>query len=109
MTAREELYRLVRTIPPGRLATYGDLGRSLSRPVSGLIVGGWMASCPADAPWWRVVGRDGTLLLAKRSPHFAADQQSRLEAEGVPFRDGRALGDGRWFLPEVLTDLPPSP
>lgn len=106
MTTRDELYALVRTVPRGRLTTYGDLGRCLTRPVSGLIVGGWMASCPTDAPWWRVVGRDGTLLLAKRSPHFAADQQARLEAEGVPFRDGRALGAGHWFVPDAPDNSP---
>lgn len=69
-------------MPEGRVVGYGTLGRALSRPVSGFIVGKWMAQCPADLPWWRVVGSSGNLLLAKRDPNLALEQRRRLESEG---------------------------
>ncbi len=47
------------------------------------MVGRWMAGCPGTVPWWRVIAKDGRLPLGKRSPELAADQQRRLEEEGV--------------------------
>lgn len=85
MTSRVELYDLVRKIPAGRCAGYGALGRFLTNPVSGYVVGRWMASAPEDAPWWRVVAKDGTLVVAKRDPALGIRQRRLLEAESVPF------------------------
>lgn len=87
---RRELYELVARIPVGRVCSYGLLGRSLSGPVSGVIVGKWMASCPPELPWWRVVAASGALVVASRSPHLAHEQRERLESEGVAF-DGDAV------------------
>lgn len=90
MSRRLELWRIVKSVPPGRIATYGDCGRELSIPVSGLIVGKWLAQAPSDVPWWRVVARDGSLVVGKRDPRLAAIQRRLLEAEGVPFQDQKA-------------------
>jgi alkylated DNA nucleotide flippase Atl1 len=38
-----------------------------------------------SVPWWRVVGKDGTLRISKRNPLLARDQRDRLETEGVGF------------------------
>jgi alkylated DNA nucleotide flippase Atl1 len=60
--------------------------------VSGLVVGRWLARVgPEDeTPWWRVVGADGALLVARRDVGLAAIQRERLEREGVRFlEDGR--------------------
>jgi methylated-DNA-protein-cysteine methyltransferase related protein len=81
----EELWQVVRSVPPGRCASYGAVGRSLSRPVSGFLVGRWMASCPPDVPWWRIVGKDGRLPVWKRDPGLGSDQRALLEREGVSF------------------------
>lgn len=85
MTSREELYALVRQIPKGRCAGYGALGRFLRNPVSGYVVGRWMASAPEGIPWWRVVAKDGTLVVARRDPELGIRQRSLLVKEGVPF------------------------
>lgn len=94
----EELFALVRQIPPGRCCAYGDLGRALKNPVSGLIVGRWMHRCPDDLPWWRVIGADGRLPVGKRGPEFERLQRERLEAESVPFLapDRVDLASVRW-------------
>lgn len=73
--------------------SYGDLGASLDTPVSGVIAGKWMASCPIGHPWWRVVGKDGRLLTARRDPRLAAEQRGLLESEGVVFLDDAVKSD----------------
>ena len=85
----EALWKLVREIPEGLCASYGDLGRALPNPTSGRIVGRWMASAPEDIPWWRVIAKTGDLPIAKRDPVLGMTQRQLLEKEGVPFVDGR--------------------
>lgn len=85
----QELYQLVRSVPVGRCVAYGEVGRSLSSPVSGYLVGRWMAACPPDVPWWRVVAKSGDLPVHKRDPELALAQIRHLADEGVPVVDGR--------------------
>lgn len=93
LSGRFELFDLVRRIPKGRCAGYGALGRYLTNPVSGFITGKWMAAAPPDVPWWRVVAKDGTLVVARRDPQLGIEQRRLLEAEGVPFADDRVAMD----------------
>ena len=81
----DELWELVREIPRGKCASYGDLGRALHHPTTGRIVGRWMANCPDDIPWWRVVNKQGALPIWKRDPHMAALQKQLLKKEKVQF------------------------
>lgn len=87
----EAVYRLVRTIPAGSVASYGMVaGLVEGVSLSARQVGGIMAVCPDDVPWHRVLASDGRLSIAKRDPAMAALQRRLLEREGVVFRD-----DGR--------------
>lgn len=95
------LWQVVRTIPPGSVASYGAVGRALPNAATGYMVGRWMAACPADVPWWRVVNKRGELPINKRDPRLATDQQSRLEAECVKFEDGR-ISPGAFWEPEEV-------
>ncbi len=83
------LWKVVQEIPKGKVACYGDVGQALTMPVSGLLVGRWINRCPEGVPWWRVVGKSGDLLIAKRDPNAAEEQRSRLLAEGVEFVENR--------------------
>jgi methylated-DNA-protein-cysteine methyltransferase related protein len=96
MSALDDLWAVVRSIPSGCVASYGDVGRALPRPVSGVLVGKWMASCPPDVPWWRVVGRQGDLLTARRDSHLAKRQKEVLVKEGVAFDDDRVASSFFW-------------
>ena len=52
----------VRRIPPGRVATYGDIARAAGRPRAWRAVGNIMASCrTAGVPCHRVVASGGGL------------------------------------------------
>lgn len=90
MRGLEEVWEIVRSIPPGRCVGYGAVARELDNPVSGYTVGRWMAQCPEGVPWWRVVGKAGDLLIGKRDPELAALQRRLLLKEGVAF-DGERV------------------
>ena len=67
MTWNTAVYALVRRIPRGRVATYGQIALLLGRPRGGREVGWAMSAC-ADptVPCHRVVDRNGRL-----APRFA--------------------------------------
>lgn len=89
LSGREQLFSIVNKIPKGRCAGYGALGRYLENPVSGFIVGKWMAAAPDGVPWWRVVAKDGALVVARRDPALGVRQRKLLEKEKVPFVEDR--------------------
>ncbi|MBF6238656.1 MGMT family protein [Nocardia otitidiscaviarum] len=79
----ERVRALVALIPPGRVATYGDIAAAagLSTPRT---VGWIMRTDSADLPWHRVLRADG-----RPAPHLAGRQLQRLAAEGCPLLDDR--------------------
>lgn len=87
----DAVYEVVRQIPAGRVASYGQVARMVGRPRNARFVGYALHVNPEPGiiPCHRVVFKDGSL-----APGFAfggEDEQRRLlEAEGVAFLD-----DGR--------------
>lgn len=79
----ERVRALVAAIPPGRVATYGDIANAagLSSPRT---VGWIMRTDSADLPWHRVISASG-----RPAAHLAARQLRLLGEEGVPIIDGR--------------------
>jgi methylated-DNA-protein-cysteine methyltransferase-like protein len=73
-----EVLDRVRAIPPGFVATYGDVSPGAPR-FAGTVL---FAADDPDLPWWRVVRADGSLAKGAR-------QHALLIAEGVPFRGQR--------------------
>jgi methylated-DNA-protein-cysteine methyltransferase related protein len=80
----EEVYALVRSVPPGRVTTYGTISHLLGRMRSARLVGWAMRHCPDDVPAHRVVNASGTLSGGWAFGHPSV-QRARLEAEGVQF------------------------
>lgn len=78
--------------------TYGAVGRAMRPPATPRAVGRLMRLAPADIPWWRVVGAGGTLPIAKFNPVGAAEQQNRLESEGVEFSPTGTLSCPHFFV-----------
>jgi methylated-DNA-protein-cysteine methyltransferase related protein len=74
----DEVLRRVRSVPEGRVTTYGDLSPGAPR-----FAGTVLSEChDPDVPWQRIVRADGSLAKGDR-------QRRLLEAEGVPFRGER--------------------
>lgn len=81
---------MVRRIPQGRLATYGQVADLAGRPGQARQVGYALAALEVDSdvPWHRVVNARGAISLPDGHP--ARMQRARLEAEGIVFRGDRA-------------------
>lgn len=96
----ERIYAVVRRIPAGRVATYGQIAQLAGNPRWARVVGYALHvnPDPEAIPCYRVVNREGRL-----SPAFAfgGDNMQRLLLEGdhVPF-----LPDGRVDLSQALWD-----
>lgn len=74
------VYKLVEQIPPGRVASYGQLAMLAGRPRGARLAGRAMANAPGGTPCHRVVNSAG-----RTSPGWP-QQRALLEAEGVTFK-----------------------
>jgi methylated-DNA-protein-cysteine methyltransferase-like protein len=93
-TLDEAVLAAVRSIPPGRVLTYGDVaeyvGTRAARNVGRILAGS--GEHDENLPWHRVVRADGSC-----AEHIRAEQMQRLRGEGVPFVGGRVdLSRARW-------------
>ena len=86
------VYRIVRHIPKGRVATYGVLARLAGRPGAARTVGWALSALPqdADVPWWRVLNAAGRISLSAHE-HTSVVQRALLLREGVRFATGGAV------------------
>ena len=87
---------VIACIPPGRVASYGEIAARAGLPRRARLVGLVLrqADEQADLPWHRVLHSDGTLAFAPRSRTFI-EQKRRLAAEGVVLI-GRRVDLGRF-------------
>jgi methylated-DNA-protein-cysteine methyltransferase related protein len=88
-----QVWDIVRQVPAGRVATYGQIARMMPPPegvdekayrVFGpRWVGSAMAKCPEDVPWQRVINSKGEISVRPGAEH----QRQLLEGEGVQFNE----------------------
>jgi methylated-DNA-protein-cysteine methyltransferase-like protein len=85
----EAIYDVVRAIPRGKVATYGQVAELAGLPRGHRIVARAMRDCPKGLPWQRVVGKKDArrAQVAIGEPEHAARQRKLLEREGVAFDD----------------------
>lgn len=88
-----EVYKLVRSIPAGQVATYGQITTLLGKPKGARLVGWALNVCPADVPWQRVINRDGMISIEnwRASKELQAEL---LKADGVKVE----LKQGNWWV-----------
>ena len=79
-----QIHDVVRRIPRGRVATYGQVARLAGIPGHARQVGYALHALPEGSrvPWHRVVNRAGA-ISPRRAPGFDRVQRVLLEAEGV--------------------------
>ncbi len=83
----ERMYAVIRRIPKGRVATYGQIAALAGYPGHARQVGYALYSLRegTDLPWHRVVNARGGLSLGAVVPEGEIEQRIRLEVEGVEF------------------------
>ncbi len=81
----ERIYAVVCQIPPGKVATYGQIA-AIVGGCTARMVGYAMAALPhgTDVPWQRVINRQGK-ISPRVGGNGSALQRQLLEAEGVRF------------------------
>jgi methylated-DNA-protein-cysteine methyltransferase-like protein len=87
----EQVWNIVRQIPFGKVAAYGQIAKMIPPPAGVEIeayaafaprwVGGAMAACPDDVPWQRVINSQGK--ISEREG--AQRQRQLLESEEIIF------------------------
>lgn len=85
------VWKIVRLIPPGKVATYGQIAGYIPTPEGVLPddylanrarwAGNAMAASPEGVPWQRVINSQGKISQRQGSK----EQRKLLEAEGVVF------------------------
>jgi methylated-DNA-protein-cysteine methyltransferase-like protein len=99
------IYKVVRHIPKGRVATYGLVARLAGRPGAARMVG-WALSAlsdEADVPWWRVLNAAGRISLSG-ADHNSVLQRALLLREGVKFAPGGAVNLATFGWPAEAYD-----
>jgi methylated-DNA-protein-cysteine methyltransferase-like protein len=79
--------RIILSIPPGKVSTYGKVAAAAGYPLYHRAVARLLRVDPADSlPWHRVLGAGGQIKLKQDA---ALEQRRRLRMEGVKFRGER--------------------
>ncbi len=100
----ERIYRVVRRIPRGAVATYGQIAELAGIPGGARVVGAAMkVSEPASGlPWQRVIGKRGRRRgqINIHDPVGAATQRHLLEQEGIVLTEAGTIDLDRYgWLP----------
>ena len=74
--------RIIRQIPRGKVATYGQVAAAAGYPLYHRHVAALLRRGHGDLPWQRVVGAGGQIKLKFEA---GLEQRTRLEMEGVRF------------------------
>ncbi len=112
----DRIYAVVRKIPAGKVATYGQIATMVGR-CTPRMVGYAMAALPfeTDVPWQRVINRQGK-VSPRTSGHGSSHQQQFLEAEGVTFDEDQRIDlekfgwqgpDWEWLEEHGMYPIPP--
>ena len=97
----DQIYEMVCSIPEGKVATYGQIARLVSRPNGARQVGYALAALPEnhEVPWHRVINAKGEISSRSKSD-YEDYQRILLEEEGVEFNPA-----GRIYLTQFRWDV----
>ncbi|MCB1597725.1 MAG: methylated-DNA--[protein]-cysteine S-methyltransferase [Gammaproteobacteria bacterium] len=116
-TQMQAIWRIIAAIPPGRVASYGQIAALAGLPRGARQTARALRHAPAELglPWHRVIAVNGRIAIPVSSRGYRT-QISRLRAEGIVVDAGRVnMRVYRWAprLDELLwgpmPDLPERP
>ena len=81
---RNQVIELVKSIPHGKVMSYGQIGAKLGIQDARVI--GWtMHTLGEGVPWWRVLNNEGKITIKDEAERVK--QKSLLMAEGIHVND----------------------
>lgn len=97
MSSFDHIIQVVRAIPRGRVASYGQIAAAAGYPRGARLTAWALHALDGEAlaktPWWRVVNRLGVISTTCED-HTSLLQKQLLEKEGVRVR----VVDGVWQI-----------
>lgn len=108
MKSYDRIYAIVRQIPPGKVATYGQIADLAELYGQARLIGYalYRVVDSDNVPWHRVINAKGQI---SQSPHRNGSddlQRVLLEAEGIPFRANGTIDLNRYrWLPHLPVRL----
>ena len=99
-STRQRIYAVVRRVPRGKVATYGQIAELAGLEGQARQVGYAMAAVPSSSavPWHRIINAQGRVSMRSAGTGSTIVQQQLLEREGVVFDGGGrvSLARFRW-------------
>jgi methylated-DNA-protein-cysteine methyltransferase-like protein len=98
------IYAIVRQIPSGKVASYGDVARLAGLPGQARLVGYALHALPphSSVPWQRVINAKGGISTVHTRVGAELEHRIRLEAEGIVFQaNGRTSLQRFGWRPEL--------
>lgn len=87
----QRIYDVAKLIPPGRVATYGQVALWAGLPGHARLAGYALFNLPRElhmqVPWQRVINAQGRISYSEARQGHDHQQRELLEAEGVVFSD----------------------
>jgi methylated-DNA-protein-cysteine methyltransferase related protein len=95
--AYPRIWRVVRAVPRGRVASYAQIAYEAGLPGRARMVGRALSEAgdAARLPWHRVINAQGRIALPRSSTAYV-EQKTRLIAEGVVFEAGDRISFARY-------------
>lgn len=82
---KERVFAVVRRIPEGKVASYGLVAALAGSPRAARQVG-MVLRLGHGLPWWRVLAKDGRIVI--QNPEYRFAQVAKLQAEGIRVVEG---------------------
>jgi methylated-DNA-protein-cysteine methyltransferase related protein len=104
--AYEKIYAVVRRIPPGKVATYGQVAAVAGLAGKARLVGYalFKVEIAGDIPWQRVVNAQGEISYSAARDGADHIQKNLLEQEGVEFNKQGKIDLKLYRWAEFLAD-----
>lgn len=97
MTFTERVIYIIKKIPKGRVASYGQVAALAGSPGAARQVGFILRSSTLDSlPWWRIINNAGVLSIKGSFEATKFLQKDLLEKEGVEVSDAFTLDIERY-------------
>lgn len=106
---KNKVLQIVKLIPKGQVASYGQVALMAGIPKAALQVGYILQlhGDKEDIPWWRVINSSGRISI-KNPEHAPIEQKQLLEKDGVLVDEKFNINIKKYrFLPDpnILEDL----